>query len=416
MKTRYAIAALTLTAAAGLLFAGPLNPPPGSVASTYKTLQEVEPRLAINSTNTPGALGSMYKITQPGSYYLTGNINANYFNNAIEIASSDVTLDLSGFALEGAGATSAPSGVIITAPVTNVTIRNGTARGWPNFGFKLDQAINVRAIDLTASNNGAAGIALGTNSTAQRCQATYNGTSGISTVHAANLSSCTVSHNVGDGMTLGDQFTVTGCNSESNSGSGFHATGPGVFNSCTATTNTLSGFLYDGTLKGGVVTACTANSNTQSGFTLLEGATITDSSATGNGTIGIAAGYNCLVSHCSAYNNTSHGISAASSLIEHNICTHNGQNTSGAGIFLYGTESRVEDNHMAFGHYGLFAGGSENTIVRNTCTGNSVSWSIAISNYFGPIVDRTSVAVPAVSGNSAASSLGVNDANANITD
>jgi len=54
--------------------AGDLNPPPGPVASTMKTLSEVEPRIAVNSINTPGDADSLFKITQPGSYYLTGNI------------------------------------------------------------------------------------------------------------------------------------------------------------------------------------------------------------------------------------------------------------------------------------------------------------------------------------------------------
>ena len=51
---------------------GPLAPP-GAAAPTTKTLDQVEPRIAINSTNTPGDADSLYKITQPGSSYLTGN-------------------------------------------------------------------------------------------------------------------------------------------------------------------------------------------------------------------------------------------------------------------------------------------------------------------------------------------------------
>lgn len=44
--------ALMLAASAGLLIAGPLNPPGGPVASSMKTLSEVEPRIVINATNT----------------------------------------------------------------------------------------------------------------------------------------------------------------------------------------------------------------------------------------------------------------------------------------------------------------------------------------------------------------------------
>src|SRR5438094_785381 len=41
------ISAAAVALAATLLLAGPLNPPAGPVASTYKTLSEVEPRIAI---------------------------------------------------------------------------------------------------------------------------------------------------------------------------------------------------------------------------------------------------------------------------------------------------------------------------------------------------------------------------------
>ena len=64
--------------------AGDLNPPAGSVAPTMKTLDEVEPRIAINAVNTPGDSNSVYRISQPGSYYLTGNVTAPAGDSAIE--------------------------------------------------------------------------------------------------------------------------------------------------------------------------------------------------------------------------------------------------------------------------------------------------------------------------------------------
>ena len=105
-RTVLSLAALALLITGGLLYAGPLNPPAGPVTSTYKTLTEVEPRIAINATNTPGdAIGdpspSLFKITQPGSYYLTGNITGVEDTHGIEIVASGVTLDLNGFDLLG---------------------------------------------------------------------------------------------------------------------------------------------------------------------------------------------------------------------------------------------------------------------------------------------------------------------------
>src|SRR5262245_22765217 len=95
MLTRSApVVAIAVVAAAGLVFAGPLNPPAGPVTSTYKTLTEVEPRTPISAASTPGDAAGQFKITQPGSYYLTGNIAAIPGKHGIEIAASGVTIDL----------------------------------------------------------------------------------------------------------------------------------------------------------------------------------------------------------------------------------------------------------------------------------------------------------------------------------
>src|SRR5262245_49761975 len=83
-----------ILALADLGLAGDLIPPPGAVSPTMKTLTEVEPRIPINATNTPGDANSLYRITQPGSYHLTGNITGAVGKHGIEIASGGVTIDL----------------------------------------------------------------------------------------------------------------------------------------------------------------------------------------------------------------------------------------------------------------------------------------------------------------------------------
>ena len=42
-----------------------------------KTLDQVEARIIVNATNTPGDGTNSYIISAPGSYYLTGNIAGN---------------------------------------------------------------------------------------------------------------------------------------------------------------------------------------------------------------------------------------------------------------------------------------------------------------------------------------------------
>ena len=95
------VCATALMIASLIANAGPLAPPAGPIAPTNKTLAEVEPRIAINATNTPGDADSLFRIAAPGSYYLTGNITGVVGEHGIEIASSGVTLDLMGFELLG---------------------------------------------------------------------------------------------------------------------------------------------------------------------------------------------------------------------------------------------------------------------------------------------------------------------------
>ncbi|HEX8877573.1 MAG TPA: hypothetical protein VF777_12555 [Phycisphaerales bacterium] len=55
-------------------------------------------------------------------------------------------------------------------------------------------------------------------------------------------------------------------------------------------------------------------------------------------------------------------------------------------------------------------------IIRNSARGNTiVNWSIVANNVVGPIVNRIAPGSPSISGDSAISSLGTTDPNANFT-
>jgi len=104
--------------------AGPLNPPSGPISSTPGP----EPRTPISPTTTPGDASAYFRITQPGSYYLTGNIRALASKPAIAIDAEDVTLDLNGFGIIGQGQTGFPLTLVLNA--SNCTVRNGTIHAW----------------------------------------------------------------------------------------------------------------------------------------------------------------------------------------------------------------------------------------------------------------------------------------------
>src|SRR5690606_37190861 len=156
--------------------AGPLNPPPGAVAPTMKTLDEVEPRIPLSSVNPPGDANSTYRITRPGSYYLTATTEVTAAGvGGIEIASDSVTIELMGHSLRGRG--EAHHGIFSESAVVNVTMRNGTVTGFWMEGVQLPASSGEGSHlleDLHVSNNGGGGISAGAGAIVRGCTAAEN--------------------------------------------------------------------------------------------------------------------------------------------------------------------------------------------------------------------------------------------------
>src|SRR5678815_90222 len=120
-----AAAATVLLAGTAALVAGPLTPPAGGPAPTYRTLSEVQPATPVQSL--PGSAQDMHVITQPGSYYLTGPITATAGSDGIQVLADAVTIDLGGFALDGLSLIHDAIAVgEYLSPIKGVTVRNGT--------------------------------------------------------------------------------------------------------------------------------------------------------------------------------------------------------------------------------------------------------------------------------------------------
>ena len=74
-----------------------------------------------------------YTISAPGIYCLTESLSmSSAAGNAITIAADDVVVDLNGHTLDGSGAGTATtaSGIATSGDLKNVTVRNGTVRGF----------------------------------------------------------------------------------------------------------------------------------------------------------------------------------------------------------------------------------------------------------------------------------------------
>lgn len=324
--------------------AGDLIPPSGPIAPTQRT--------PINSATTPGDADSLFKISAPGSYYLTANITGVAAKHGIEIAATGVTLDLNGFELAGVpGSLDGVRNTLVGA--SNIAVINGTIRAWGNDGIDLlaTAVNNCRIENIQSSSNTLVGIAAG----------------------------------VGG--------TVTNCATYFNSSLGFNAAGNVVFTRCAANRNSSNGFSAG---SGSIVQGCLSYFNTGIGIIVGSGALVTDSTAQSNSLDGILCGDN--------------------SVIRNNTCTLNGNGaTSGAGVRTIASGCRIEGNNCSTADIGIDIDAPGNIIVRNTCTGNTNNWAIVANNVVGPIIDRTAPASAAISGNSAPSSLGSTDANANFT-
>ena len=343
MRLFSVLLALTLSVSAGVLCAGPLEPT-GSPAPTFKTLDEIEPRTEISAENTPGNATSVFRITQPGSYYLSGNVVGASGFNGIVVAADGVTLDLNGFRLEGQNASL--SGINHEGTVLNVTVKNGAVFGWGNSGIDLGSpSRDILIENVHASNNGNTGGE----------QA---------------------------GIRVGRSSVIRNSTATSNFGPGFQAGTRAVFESCTARSNGLDGFIVTG--FGSVFRKCSAFGNSESGF---------------------SASTNAVIEGCVSVSNGKSGfLVSSSSLVKGNLARFNGSaDKPGAGIEMIGGQNRIESNQCGGNHRGIRASAAGNLILNNSASNStdSLNYSLVEGNRYGQIVDITAPGTAAATGNEA---------------
>jgi hypothetical protein len=191
-----------------------LDPPPGPVAESARFGLGT----AISLANTPGDADSHFRITESGSYYLTGNLLTSTSGSAIEVAADHVVIDLNGFQLscttDFSGAPVTTQGIF--ADTVNVVIRNGTVRGFRLAGINAAAAGAVRVENVHSIGNGSmagmfpqgTGFSLGPGSAIVRCTAFDNLNIGISVQEGSSVLDCVSYDNGNVGISAADSLVA----------------------------------------------------------------------------------------------------------------------------------------------------------------------------------------------------------------
>jgi len=328
--------------------AGPLTPPAGPIAPTMKRLDEVEPRRPINASTTPGNPFATYRISQPGSYYLTQNLIGEPGKRTIEIASSNVTLDLNGF--EVRGWPGSYEGIRAVAPdMRAVVIRNGIVRN-ASTGSPSKQAVDLSTVSgavvegVIVNSSGQGGIAVGDDARVIGCTVLDSAGHGIENSNNSIVERCVTSNNDGIGISTRFRCTVAQSHSTSNNAGGIQAV--------------LDSSIHD----------CLTTGNQEFGIDVFQRCVVSQCRASANRIMNIQAALWCVVQ-----NNTAHSATTVGG-------------NEGLGIVVTGAGNRVEGNTCINNPYGLRAVNSGNLIIRNMFHSNTFAIDIAAFNALGPVV------------------------------
>ena len=419
------IALSSLLVLPGPLFPqGPLAPPPGMPAPTMKSLDQVEARTVINALNAPGDSTNQFIISQPGSYYLTGNITGMSGRSGINITANNVQIDLNGFSLVGVAGSL--FGIAVPAPISNLTVRNGVVRDWGSEGLSAYNAVNSRFKEIRAYGNSVWGMVIGVGSGIDSCQAFSNGagstvgggifarfssaisncvaegntTHGIYTEDGCTISGCTAGDTAlggtanGQGIICGLGCSITGCSARSNAGDGITISNEGMVNFC-AVSNNLNGIAAGNNCS---ISNCTASGNRRAGVATGSGCMITSCAASGNAKLfgsnfdaGIRAGAGSVISLCATSGNQLGGIYAADSTLI-SRCSSVANMT--AGIFVQGAWT-VQDCLVVGNAAGIAMDGGANRIDGNNVARSSpypdIGSSASLSTSGQTVIIRNSV-------------------------
>lgn len=244
----------------------------------------------------------------------------------ITVSASDVTIDLKGFALTGIHATN--SGIFAPFETTNLVVRNGSIQGWNGHGIYAQPVRNCQISNLEISSNRFNGLDLGQDSRVTDCRVHDNAMVGILSGDNTIIKNCVVTNNLGDGIRVDATAQVIGTLSLKNSDNGILVGRDCQVRDCTSAWNRRSGIYVN-----------------QAGCSLVDN--------------------NCYSNNPTAF-------------------------LTAAGIYVFDSNNRVENNHVSEnGNGGIIIGANytNNVILKNIVSGSgSNNYVIPPGNDVGAIV------------------------------
>lgn len=148
-----------------------------------------------------------FDITSAGSYQLTSNVSLALGTYGIMVSADDVTIDLNGFLMSGAGGSDVG---IQLSNADDVEIRNGTIQGFGQDGIG-GSGDRTRIINMRMVENGFSGVSLEVTDKGHLVQnSTVSGGdgTGISLGHSSTVRDCVVINSGDVGIRVRDKSTV----------------------------------------------------------------------------------------------------------------------------------------------------------------------------------------------------------------